>query len=183
MSAADKKAALRQTDQLQGVINDVVRLMRELTERHQELLTVIEMKADAMKRADRATLADCQEKQKALLARIDERCGFRRQLMDKLGALINLPSRTARAMTVSQVCSRLPKGSGNELRKSADELKQVLLAVSKANNLARSIAEPLCEHLGVVLTSITAPDSEQADYAADGAKKTPSEAVIFEAVG
>lgn len=164
-------------------LRELVRLLGIQKELHAELTGVVQEKMKAMRRADVATMRRLGEREHALIVRIEEREGLRRQLMDRLGEGAGLPKPSGRAMTISQLSARLPQSERGVLLAAAGELRAIASRLIKVNRVAGQAAEKLVGHLHWVFASACSQRSQSAGYAGDGAVVPESTTRLFEAVG
>lgn len=162
---------------------DLVRLLEDLRESHEGLLSLIERKTSAMKRADLATMRSLGVAEQAVAARIRERSGLRRQLMESIGAHIGASRRNARVMTAAQLAARLPEGEGRPVINAAHRLRETMARVGKANRMARLISGRILVHLKAVFEAVTTPDETADSYSDAGGRVVRTNAVLFEMVG
>lgn len=164
-------------------MKDVIKLLRVLHTLHTELLATVQGRIDAMKRADVRTLSELGERETAIVQRIEEREGLRRQLMDAVGEELGLPSMAARAMTVSQLAARLPVESRDALLQVGNDLRDVVTRTAQANRVAGAIAREVLNHMKWVFAAVRPKDANPAGYAGDGALVGRCDSRIFETVG
>lgn len=164
-------------------LRELVRVLGIHKELHVELTGVVQEKMKAMRRADVPGLRRLGEQEHALIVKIEEREGLRRQLMDRLGEGAGLPKPSGRNMTISQLSARLPKSERGALLAAASELRAVAARLIKVNRLAGQAAEKLVGHLHWVFAAACSKRSDSAGYAGDGAVVPETASRLFEAVG
>ena len=162
---------------------DLVRLLEDLRGSHEELLSLTERKTAAMRRADLAMMRSLGAAEQAMAARIRERGGLRRQLMESIGAYVGTSRPNARVMTASQLAARLPEGEGQSVMKAARALGATMARVGKANRMARLISGRVLTHLKAVFEAIRTPDESADGYSDGGGPVTRTDAILFETVG
>jgi len=164
-------------------VRDLMRLFETLKVLHEQLLTLMDSKLDAMKRADVAAMCLCGEQEQAILKRLHEREGFRAQLMDVIGEELGMNSRTARAVAVSQLAPRLAEPERTELLASADQLRAMVLRVRQANRVVGVVSREILNHLRWVFAAVRPKDEKPTCYSDEGVLVSPTGMAIFETVG
>ena len=164
-------------------LRDLLRLLDGLQRLHGQLLTLIRSKIDAMRRAEISAMRELSEQEQTLARRLEEREGLRRQLMDAIGEQLGLPPRAARALSVSQLASRLPEGQRADLLDTAGKLREAVAKVAQANRVAGAISREILTHLKWVFASVRPADVRPVGYSGDGEAVGTLDARIFETVG
>jgi hypothetical protein len=164
-------------------LNDLVRLMGVLERLHEGLLTLVQAKIDAMKRADMPAMSALKDREQAVVRQLREREGLRRQLVDWMGEEMGLPSREARAWSVSQLAARLSEPGRTKLLDAAGGLRQVISRVAQANRIAGAVSREILNHLGWVFASVRPVEGRPVGYSGRGAVVAASQTRIFEIVG
>lgn len=164
-------------------LKDLIRLFAVLKDLHGQLASLVQLKIDAMKRSDLTLMAKFSEREQAIVRRLEEREGLRRQLMDSIGGELGLKPRAARAMTVTQLAASLPESSKSDLVASAKALRAVVASVARVNRVASEITRGIAGHLKWVFASVRPKDEGQSGYGAGGTATRTADLRIFEAVG
>ncbi|MGB2986517.1 MAG: flagellar protein FlgN [Phycisphaerae bacterium] len=164
-------------------LQDLLRLFSSLRKLQEHLLALVQSKIDAMRRADIPAMRELDERERAIAKRLHQREGLRRQLMDAIGEEMGLPPQTARALTVSQLASRLPGPQRPGLLNAAEKLREAASKATQVNRVAGVISREILNHLKWVFASVKPADGEPVGYAGDGALVAPAETRIFETVG
>lgn len=162
---------------------DLNRLLGSLRKMQGQLLTLVQAKIDAMKRADIPTMRELSERERALARRLQEREGLRFQLMDAIGKELGLPAQKVRALPVSQLASRLPQQQQASLLDAAEKLRNVMSRVAQANRVAGAISREIVGHLKWVFASVKPQDEKPTGYSGDGALVAATDNRIFNAIG
>ena len=163
--------------------SDLTRLLGVMQKLQEQLLECIESKIDAMRRADVPAMQELHKKEKALVARIREREGLRRSMMDSIGHGLGLPAGAARTLHVSLLAARFSEPDRTELTDAARSLRDVVFGLQRANRVAGAISRDLVNHLDWVFASVEPKNAKPAGYAGDGSAVRPCEIRVFEAVG
>ncbi len=164
-------------------IKDLVRLFGSLERLQDRLLTLIQSKIDAMRRADIAAMRELGDQEREVVMRLHERDGLRCQLMEEIGRQLRLPPRAARALPVSQLAARLPKSEQGPLLGAAGSLAAAATKVAQVNRVAGAVSRDLLHHLNWVFASVRPRDAAPIGYAGNGALVSPGNQRIFETIG
>jgi len=164
-------------------LNDLIRLFAVLKDLHGQLASLVQLKIDAMKRSDLPLMAKLNEREQAIVRRLEEREGLRRQLMDSIGADLGLKPAAARAMTVSELAAILPESTRHDLIASATALRAVVARLARVNRVASEIARGITGHLKWVFASVRPKDEGRSGYGVGGVLTRTADLRIFEAVG
>jgi len=164
-------------------LKDLVTLFDGLHKLHEQLLTLIRSRIDAMRRADSPAMQSLSEQEQLLVKRVEQREGLRRQLMDKIGEQCGLSSRAARALSVSQFAGRLREPQRTALQQAAQKLREIIAKVAQANRVAGAIAREVLTHLEWVFASVRPASDQPLVYSINGQPPVEHDARIFETVG
>jgi len=164
-------------------LRDLLRLLDSLATMNEQLFVLIGSKIDAMKRADLHAMRECGERERDIVQQMQEREGLRRQLMDSIGEQLGFSSRSARAMSVSQLASRLADGQRSALTDAADRVRKAVFKVAQANRVAGVVSREILQHLKWIFASVRPRDEKPAGYAGDGVMVPSRNTPMFETVG
>lgn len=164
-------------------LRDLLKLLDTLATMNEQLFTLIGSKIDAMKRADLHAMRDCGEQERDMVQRMQEREGMRRQLMDAIGEEWGLSSRSARALSVTQLASRLVDSQRTALCAAADRVRKAVFKVTQANRVAGVVSREILHHLKWIFASVRPRDEKPAGYAGDGVMVPSCNTPMFETVG
>ena len=162
---------------------DLLRLLAEQRRLHERLVKLGQAKLDAIKRADTESMRELNGEEREVVRRVHKREGLRRQLMDVIGESLGLPPRTARALPVSQLSSRVPEPQRALLQEAAGKLRETIGRVAKVNRMTGAVSRGVLGHLGWVLKAVSPGREDPAGYCGDGAPMAGSATQIFETVG
>lgn len=173
---------MRNTTTPKGIA-DLVRLLGTLRQLHDKLGDVIDEKLGAMKRADIHAMRDLGEQEQSLAARIHEREGLRRQVMDRIGDEMGFGKGRARTMNVTQIAEKLRGAERTAFQDEADSLGHSIRRVAQINRVAGATTREMLHHLRWVFASVRPQREETVGYAGDGTLVSPGNTRIFDAVG
>ncbi|MGD2108783.1 MAG: flagellar protein FlgN [Phycisphaerae bacterium] len=164
-------------------LRDLVKLLDGLCRTHEELLALVRKRIDAMRRADVAAMQALADQEQALVKRIDQREGLRRQLMDKIGEQWGLSARTARALSLSQLTSHATDPERSSLEEAGRRLGNAITKVAQANRVAGAISREVLTHLEWVFASVRPAGGPRFAYTGNAQHLAGSGARILETVG
>ena len=164
-------------------IEDLIELLNGMSTLHEDLLGVIRRKIDAMKRADIEGMRVFGEKEQSIVVQIGEREGLRRQLMDLISKDLNLPARSARAVSLKQLVARIPTVWQSILDEAGDRLRSCMSRVAAANRVAGEIAHQIVTHLKWVFASVRPDEGEPVGYSGTGILVSSTETRLLDAMG
>lgn len=162
---------------------DLLRMLRQLTKLHREIVSLVKAKLDAMKHADVQTLQQCVERERQLVERVQRCEGLRRQLMDVIGDQLGLARGVARRLTVSQLVSYVPKRQGEAILAATGELRNAVADLARVNRVAGVAADGLVKNLTHVFASVRPASGPGDAYTGEGVAPGRSGYRIFDAVG
>ena len=162
---------------------DLVRWLHHVQRLHQQLLSVVRAKIDAMRRADLPALRDLGERERVVVQRLHKRQALRPQLMDEIGEEMGLSQRTTHALSMSQLASRLSAAHGARVLAAAEGARRAMTQVAQANRVAGAVSRELINHLRWIFAAVKPKDAEPAGYRGDGGACPPADLRIFEAIG
>ena len=164
-------------------VRDLIALLTQLSELHDELFSLVDEKISAMRSADLDAMRVCNDKEHLLARRLHERQGLRVQLTEALGKELGIAPAVARAMTVSQLAMRVPASQCKTLTDAADRLRATIAKVAQANRVAGVISREIVNHLRWVFAAVRPQDDRPVDYGDAGVLVARSSTCLFEAVG
>lgn len=164
-------------------IDNLVALLETLHELHLELLGIVQERIDAMKRADIAGMRDVGNREQALVQRISEREGLRKQLVDDIGRDMGMAPRAARAMSASQFAERIAGKRRGAVQRLTVALRETLARIARANQTSSMIAQGVLGHFRAIFESARTDDASGAGYGGSGKAIAEQDARIFDAVG
>lgn len=176
----ERVTIMRNTTASKG-IGDLVRLLSTLRQLHEKLGDVIDAKLGAMKRADIHAMRDLGEQEQSLVARIHEREGLRRQVMDRIGDEMDFGK--GRALSATQIAEKLHGADRAAFQDVADSLGNSIRRVAQINRVAGVATREMLHHLRWVFASVRPQREETIGYAGDGTLVSPGNTRIFDAVG
>jgi len=164
-------------------LNDLVRLFGALEDLQHRLVTLIQSKIDAIRKADMHTMRELFDKERDIIQHIQEREGLRCQLMDEIGKDLGLASQASRALPASQLAARLPESQRSILLDAAAKLGKAVGQVARVNRVVGRISGDVLQHLQWVFASVIPRDGKLNGYLGNGEAVTAGNQRIFEAVG
>ncbi len=163
-------------------LKDLIKLFAGMQKLQEQLRGLIAAKVDAMKRADISAVGDWCRQEQVLAKQLAEREVARRRIMDAMRKELGLPDRDARAVTVSQLASRMSESQRSTLQDAADRLRKVALQVVQANRVVGIVSREILNHLKWVFASVKPKEDQPLGYSGDGAPMGSGKMQIFETV-
>jgi len=173
---------MRNTTTIKGLA-ELLQVVDVLERLHETLGDVIDAKLSAMKRADVHAMRDFGEQEQALAARIREREGLRRQIMDRIGDALGFVGGRARTLSAVQLADHLLDPQRRELLDATESLGRSVRRVAQINRVAGVTTREMLHHLRWVVSSVRPQRAATSGYAGDGTLVSPSDTIIFDAVG
>ena len=164
-------------------LRDLVRLFDALRMLHEELFRVFDAKIDAMRRADTVAIQTAGDHEQLIVARLKEREGFRKQLMDAIGKDLGTAKPAARSLTVSQLAERLPEPERGLVTTAASRLRAAMATSAQANRVAATVARDVVQHMKWVFAAVRPAEAASQGYTGRGQTVAITDASLFEAVG
>jgi hypothetical protein len=103
--------------------------------------------------------------------------------MDAIGEALGLSSRSARALSITQLAPRLVDPQRAALTDAADRVRKAVLKVTQANRVAGVVSREILHHLKWIFASVRPRDEKPMGYAGDGAMVPSCGTPMFETVG
>ncbi|MCH7700170.1 MAG: flagellar export chaperone FlgN [Planctomycetes bacterium] len=163
--------------------NALAQILDQLSALHASMTEVISRKIEQMRRADMEGMRDSAAKEQALLERINERDGLRRQVTDRLGKSLGMSAGRVRAMTARQLAEKIGPPVGDQILGAAQTLRVTLNKLAVTNRTAGAISGKIVEHLHGVFAAMSGADADGAEYERGGRVGMTSRRQLFEAVG
>lgn len=168
---------------LQSRCGELVVLLGDLKELHEQLLGVIQQKLAAMRRADTDGINSCVAREKFLSERIRQREGLRQQLVQLIARALDVPSESAQEMSVAQVAEHLPEPRRGQLLTLSTATREILETLNEANRVAALVTSEMLKHFREVYSAIARTGGSVGTYSAGGERMQGRSVQVFEAVG
>ena len=163
--------------------SDLLTLFDTLQALHEQLLTLIRTKIEALRKNDVKAMDELTGQERDLVENIQEREGFRRQLLDSIGKEVGWSTQTVRAMSASQLAVHLAEPQRAALLEKVGTLRHLLSRVADANRLAAVISRGVLDHLHWVFEAVRTREDRPVGYSGSGVLVKGAKTKIFEAVG
>ena len=171
------------SEKTQSRVRDLCTLLRDLAQMHAELARILAGKMDAMGAARMTEVTDATGQERALVQRIQERNGLRRQLVGTIGGELGLPARNARSMTVTQLSRHVSGTLATALREAGQALRSEMDALDRINRKVAVVTRTLVHHLQCVFDAVRPTQESSAGYTKSGAVGATFGSRIVDAVG
>lgn len=168
---------------MNGRLRDLVRLLDDLERMTGELHDRVQAKVDACRSGDTAAIAALVECEQALIHRLRERDGLRRQLMEQIAAEWNMPPRAARMLSLAALAARVSEPVRAQLEGAAGRMRASAMKLVRANRVAGIITREVLAHLNLVFEQVASSVRQPVGYAANGAVVSGVRDKLIDAVG
>lgn len=164
-------------------VRDLLTLLNDLTDLHMQLAQLLDDKLAAVKRAKVEAMAAVSEKQFAIIKRINEREGLRKQWLENNAASIGLQPKAARLLKAAQLATFLNRDQQPLFLQATEKLRKSVELVRDRNEMVARISRGVLSHLSWVLSSVGPKASAPSTYSAKGINQSSPGAMLLEAVG
>jgi len=158
-------------------------LLDSIRSLHESLEGVIRLKLEAMRRADLPAMQTAMDREQTLTARLRERDGLRRQLMDAMAKEMGLTVEPGRVLTVSRLAQGIKASSRKTLWACANALSAALARTAQANRVAAVTTRALINHMQWVFASVRPAGGSSGVYSDRGTEVPKGGTLLLETVG
>ncbi|MEM6392194.1 MAG: flagellar export chaperone FlgN [Planctomycetota bacterium] len=143
-----------------------------LTERHTQLLKLMEAKQDMMRTADGPGLADLTRRENAIVQAVSE---LEKRRITQAGELtLRLDPTAAEPLRLAELAELLPEPHRGQLLVRRQELVAVMQDVRRRASVARRASESLLKHMTGLLHTVTNAASGSGTYGRRGPAPSPA---------
>ncbi len=164
-------------------LSDLLKLLEQLRLLQVKLLETVWAKVDAMKRADIAAMREQGLREERMAKELQSHEGVRRRILDRIGEELGMQPGSARALTLSQLASRVGQPHRETLLAAGQALRGLAAQVAQANRVAGVVAREVVNHLSWVFMSVRPKGDGCVGYTHGDAVASVADSRIFEAVG
>jgi len=164
-------------------VGQLLALLEEMHQLCAELREVIGRKLAAMRRADTEAMAQAAGRERFLTERLEEREGLRKQLMELIGEQFGRDGKASRAMTISELASRVGEPLAVRLTALGGVLRQAMQQTAEANRVAALVGREMLGHFQRIYAVMAAGGREQSGYSRLGGAQSGAGARLFEVTG
>jgi len=168
---------------IESRVGDLVVLLGDLKEVHEELLAVIQQKLAAMRRADTEALNSCLAREQFLTDRIRQREGLRQQLVQLIGRELGLSSEQVQGLSLRELAERVDEPRRGQLLALSACIRETLGAIDAANRVAALVTGEMLKHYRQVYSAMARSGPSMGTYSSRGQLAADRPAQVFEAVG
>lgn len=147
-------------------------LLQRMVSLHQELLTIMQRKRDAMRRGNARLMADLCSLENQKVQAISDLEKKRLELVAQLTLRIK-PAATE-PMHMAALADRLPEPLRGRVLVLRQQLREQMLAVKEQTSVARRAADSLMRHVQGLMQSVTAASAGAATYSRRGIIPQPT---------
>lgn len=148
-------------------------LLDDMTVTHQRLLIETQTHREAIRKADGHSVEASASRQAALLTRVGELEGKRRELV----GLHPIPGRAAQSVTLSDLIALTPAEHRQRLQRTADDLRALMRAVHAEQQTVAAATRSLLAHMEGLMRQVGRTLSHAQTYGRNGVVE-PGPAVI-----
>jgi hypothetical protein len=163
-----------------NLARDLVRVLSEMTGIYGELAMHMNDKLEAIHQADTDRISSITAREMSLVDRLAERQGLRRQISRLLQRELELGEQ---AMRVTDLAEHLTEPRRSQLITVTEGLRRQLASMEQLRLTSELVTQEMLNHLGEVLSVMTAGAPGGDLYGRTGARQQASMAHVFEAVG
>lgn len=174
---------MTQRNQVVARSGNLVTLMGDLKKLHDEMLSVIQQKLNAMRRADTDALNSCVARERFLAERVQKQEGLRRQLVQILWKELGLPSEQSSGLGLRDLAERLPEPRRGQLLVLGEELRELIGKIDNANKVVALVTGEMLKHFRHVHSAMARSGPSTGRYAANGQIAVERPTQVFDAVG
>ena len=158
-------------------------LLDEIAEAHKDLLDAVEEKIAAMRTADTERIKQAMEREQALVERIDEREGVRRQLTENIARGYGIGGAAARRLSVRKLADRVGGAQAEAIVAAGQRLQKLTAQIAQRNHVAQLISQNILRHMTQVFAAMTVSRDGAVGYSPAGDVFAGGGERIFDAVG
>ena len=140
-------------------LSDLLKLLEQLRLLQVKLLETVWTKVSAMKRADIAAMREQGLREERMAKKLQSHEGVRRRILDRIGEDLGMQPGAARALTLSQLASRVGPPHREKLLAAGQALRGLATQVAQANRVAGVVAREVINHLSWVFRSVRPEDA------------------------
>lgn len=164
-------------------LKDLVTVLDGLEALHRRLLNLVREKTESMRRNNIDVLQRITSKEQETVLAIEERDGFRRQLVATIGVELGLSSPAGRSLRASRIAPHMPVALRQQFQESVRRLGEIVTALRNANAVATAIAAGVLNHLGHALATIKPSLEQPVGYSHEGVVVARWDTRIVDAIG
>jgi pyrroline-5-carboxylate reductase len=162
---------------------DLVRLLADLSGLYGQMALHMRHKLDAMKQADTDRVASLTAHEMALVEKVRQREGLRRQLTRRIVEALQIVVPQDRPLRLVELAEHLSEPARSQVLSVAAGLRERLGEIQKLQDTTKRITERMLEHIASVVEAMTSSVSGGETYARSGVTQPSRAPHIFEAVG
>jgi hypothetical protein len=163
-------------------IEQLTTVLGELKRLHDELWLVVRNKLEAMRKADTDAIRSATAREEFLIRRMREQDGLRKQLLELIGKLVNIPAPQARRMAVSEVADYAKEPVKSQLLALAAALRDRVKETAEGNRVAAVVSHEMLKHFRQVYDVMAQVDQGPAVYSRTGQAERRTGTSVFDAV-
>lgn len=170
--------------QKQIMAGELIGILEHLSGLQDRLLSAIDAKLEAMRRADVAAMTASSRREAELAAEaatLDQRrCLIAVDLSRALG--LPIPPR-AENVSLRILCGRLGGEAGARLTHAGNVLREKMLKVAESNRVVELVCREMLAHFKAVFSAFTRDDEAPRNYSPKGSIESRGQIAVLDAVG
>ena len=151
MSPAD-----RNSKELRTSVELLRQLLAKQLEMHEQLLSCIHQKREAIRTANVAVMTECCEREHRLTARLRELDLRRPGIVEHLARLLDMKARDPSAISACDIADRLEEPARGVMAALAAQLRETMRAVKREHSIVHHAADALSRHMSGIMQGVQA---------------------------
>lgn len=160
---------------------NLVQCLSALREAYEELLTVVNGKLAATKKADVEAINSCAAREQFLVERVTQVENVRRKILTQLQQQLGMDA--SNPTTISALAEHVDEPDRSRLLVLAAALRRLIEEVNRVNEVAALVTHELSKHLKHVFDVMAAPAMDGAVYGPRGGRQAARTQNFLDAVG
>jgi hypothetical protein len=171
MSGADQK---NNNKDLRTAVELLRQMLVKQIELHDELLSCIHRKREAIRRADMPVMTDCCQREHRLTERLRDMDLRRPGIVMHLANLVGLKAPHANAISATDIANRLDEPLRGAIETLAAQLREKMQDVKREHSIVKQASEALSRHMAGIMQSVQALLNQSGTYERRGRIVTAS---------
>ncbi len=164
--------------------HDLVRLLDDMRQLHDELQATIRRRLEAIRRASMDDVHACTSRESYLADRISNRDGLRRQLVRTTAGGFGISSEAAATMTLSSLAERMDEPQRGRILTASASLRGAVEALRTVHRTASVVTLEMLKHFQAITDAVARTGGEPGMYTVRGRlSRSGASARLFEAMG
>lgn len=149
-------------------LGDLLIVLERLEGLHRDLCQTLTEKLKHIRRSDQSGIFACTDREQAIVSRVAQQEGLRKQLMERIGRGYGMGREAARALSARKLAERVEEPVRSDLTHRADKLQDTLTDVERINGIVKRVSIEILTHLREAFAAITPIDEPGGEYTERG---------------